>query len=166
MDFPYFSKTPYNALNITKEDSLELAQSYFFYNIGVAGWNDRVLQTPGITIEAQDTLLRPFIRFKPGKAALVIEDESLVDATVVMPDFRVYTIPKFRHIEPGEIISGRFTKEDMDNGFGSKEPIPSDFIITKKEIAKIIERIDQYNEVIGEVVEDNEINLIDMHSLF
>lgn len=56
----------------------------------------------------------------------------------------------------------------VDNGFGvdPRNPIPDNMVLDRDEVAQVRERVNQYNAVIRQAAETNDLALVDMYAFF
>ncbi len=152
---PFFNTLPYNAIYTTQQDSIDLWNYYFDYNIAVTGWN-RSLDFQGLPPEEIAEKRRSFIVFNADDySPVVIEDPSLSDASIPMPDGSIFEIPKIRQLTPGEMLLYSFPYEQLANGMGTINPTPKRYALSLEEIERIRARISDFNRIIKDVVDNN-----------
>jgi len=109
---------------------------------------------------------RPLIIFEDeGLSPVVIEDPSLVDASIIMPNGTFFEIPKIRQLRATEFLLLSFPFDELKNGAGTSIPLDKKYALTDKEIEKVRQRITDFNRIIQDIVNDNpeQLNLININ---
>lgn len=91
------------------------------------------------------------MRFTEGGSYFVIQDTS---------------VPlKMRQIKDGEYVLLSLPQDSVKcAGWGSRKPIPSRYILTKDEVAKVQSATGMFNNVIAQQAAENDVVLVDMYS--
>ncbi|MFO7615263.1 MAG: hypothetical protein R6W71_11550 [Bacteroidales bacterium] len=132
----FFNTIPYNALALPDQATADML------NYAYAPLN-QIIKGAGST----DTL-----SFQPGPNPLVIIDEDLPWG--------------IRQIRSDEFVLLSLPQDSLKcAGWGSQKPVASPYILKKSEIDAITEAIDGYNSTLAEMVQNNDIALVDMHSV-
>jgi hypothetical protein len=156
INFPYFTAIAYNFLPLTAAERGQLYSYYRDFNSALYQYNF------GRPTEER----RPYIDFPEDRIThrIVIEDETLAD--VLYPDGT--PVPKIRQIEEGELILLSMPFEQIHEiGLGTSEAVPSKYILTRFEIALIQQRLNRFNIIINNIVQNHnpDAELIDLYEI-
>jgi len=155
-DLPYFYYYQYNFIKLPGNQKFIAQQSYAEYNQAVTLHN----QIPG-----NET--RPYISFNdngetPYPQPVVVIDDLLSDGV----DLNGNPLPKYRHLQPDEMVLLSLPFDQVEYGLGSIIPLEKKYYLNSFEIQKLNQTIDKYNDVLSQVVAENQDQLIlaDLHS--
>ncbi|MFW5761304.1 MAG: SGNH/GDSL hydrolase family protein [Cyclobacteriaceae bacterium] len=145
LDVPYFNVFPAQLIPITSQTNVDqLNAAYADYNQGVEAIN-----------AATGANLNKII-FQLGANYPVVEDPSIPDP-----------LPKFSQLQPGgKLLLSLSLDSVMTGGWGTQKPIPNQFSLTTNEIALIEQYIDDYNDIIAQFADGNNVVLFNTNELF
>ena len=140
---PFFNTVPYNAIPLDSATAELLNEAYKPYNEGMEQFGF------------------PYrIHWHTGQNAMVIWDP-----TMPLPaGFEQY---RFRQITENELVLLTIPQDSIKCGsnWGTKVPVPDEYVLTVDEIANVKNAVDEYNDIIKQVAEDNNLALADMDAV-
>jgi hypothetical protein len=145
-DLPYFYMSQYNFIRLTNAERASAQDSYNKYNSGVAKYNVGKPMSEWrqmISFEDNGSTLYP--------QAIVVDDPQMAPA--FYPDGTL--MENFRQLSENEMALLSFTPQMVQNGYGSIIPLPGKFYLSEKQIEKINERINAFNLILSELVQNN-----------
>ncbi|SMO42833.1 GDSL-like Lipase/Acylhydrolase family protein [Saccharicrinis carchari] len=134
---PYFDAIPYDALEIDQATADLLNAGYAQYNAG------------------SEAMGLAKIEFVKGKNALVIADDD-------------YAHPgKIRQIKNGEkvLLPALSNIRDTEVGWGSKMPIPEEYVLDADDVADIDAATEAYNQTIKSIANQYGLAFVDLNAL-
>ncbi len=154
--FPFFNSiSPIAPINGMEAGLLQAF--YRDYNLQVTRYN------------ATAETLRPVIQFfsddPPNLWKVVVEDPTLPE--ILLDDGSL--LPKYRQMEDGEYVLWSVPQlpTAKEDGFGTFSPLHKSFFFTEQDIVNIQEVIQEFNEIISELIVTNtRAHLLDCHQIF
>ncbi len=145
---PFFNTVPANAIPISGVNVALLNAAYANYN---AGLDTVVAQNPAFAPEAE---LRK-IRFSIGANYMLVTDPTLTDLSGS-------GLPNYRQLKAGELVTLTLPQDSLKcAGWGTRVPVPGQYILLSHEIDKISNAVTSYNTVIENAAKANGLALVD-----
>ncbi|MBN9482853.1 MAG: hypothetical protein BGO70_08250 [Bacteroidetes bacterium 43-93] len=133
----------------------------------------------GVLINIPDVTAIPFFTTIPANGLTLTQDDAyrLNDAYNNVPGIRFQaganyfliadaSAPaKFRHIQPGEYILLSLPMDSVKcAGWGTKKPIPANYVLTAGEVANIQTATSAYNQIISRLAQRENLAVVDLNS--
>jgi len=140
---PYFTTVPYNPVVLTDPDVVsQLNSAYALYN--------QMMEANGLPYR---------INWALGQNPMVIFDKD-------MPLPEAYAQFKFRQIKADELVLLSIPQDSIKCAqWGTAKPVPDMYVLTEKEIQKVNNATQQFNKIIKENVDANNLAFLNVNSL-
>ena len=136
-DLPFFYLNQYNFVRLTNAEKGAAQARFSDYNNGVAKFNVGKPMSEWrkmISFEDNGSTLYP--------QAVVVEDPEMNPA--FYPDGS--PMENYRQLTENEMALFSITPQMVSNGFGSKIPVPDKYYLSEKQIEKINQFVDEFNQ--------------------
>lgn len=144
-DLPFFYFYQYDFITLAGSEKGVAQQFYNEFNQAVTLHN----QIPG-------NEPRPYISFNDNGETLypqpiVVIDNLLPDGVDLYGD----PLPKYRQLQPGEMVLLSLPFDQVEDGLGTIIPIEKMYYLNSIEISNLRQTIERYNEILSEIVNEN-----------
>lgn len=150
-DLPYFYLNQHNFIRLTEAERAAAQARYSKYNNGVAKYN----------VGKPMDEWRQMISFNDNGATLYPQ-EIVVDDPEMAPAFYPDGTPmeNYRQLNENEMALFSITPQMVQNGYGSKIPLPDKYYLSEKQIEKINDRVHAFNLILAEMAQNNPGRLV------
>lgn len=155
---PYFTTVPYNPAPLTAVLAAQLNAGYATYNGGLKMMVANKLLT-------EEEAARRTIKFVAGNNAVVIDDSYLTNLTAYgIPSYRQATKEDFLVLTSRNFI-GTAVGGDPTKVNGLSVPLADSWVLSKDEVAEVVEATNAYNDAIKAVADSKGLALVDTRAV-